>query len=128
MIKVDQIADNEWAVKIIGTKLQYFFNTVEEAMNMASKLTFTQDAQDFSTRLAALFAEAPDLEGVYFDRGYNGGGSDPIVDGDIAGLGVTAAQVTAFITMIQQLQNFAGNSAVTSGDYSATVNAMRTDL
>lgn len=127
-IKVDQISDNEWAVKIIGTKLQYFFNTVTEAMDMANKLEYAQDMQQFMTDLAGLFRDAPDLEGVYFDRGYNGGGSDPIVDGDVSGLGITAADIASGITLVQQLQNFANNSAVTTGDYSATVNALRTDV
>lgn len=125
--KVDQIADNEWAVKILGTKLQYFYNTIEEATDMASKLEFAGDMQAFSTQLAQLFRDAPDLESVYFDRGYNGGGADPIVDGDVAGLGITAAQIASGITLIQQLQNFADNAAVTTGDYGSTTNALRTD-
>jgi hypothetical protein len=66
------------------------------------------------------------LETVYFDRGYNGGGSNPITDGDASPL--TAANYAALITLIQQLNNFLGNSAVTPADYDATLNTIRTDV
>jgi hypothetical protein len=68
------------------------------------------------------------LETVYFDRGYNGGGSNPITDEDLTSLGYTAANLANLITLIQQLNNFLGNSAVTSGDYDATLNAVRNDV
>ena len=95
---------------------------------MASKLKFADKAQDISTRLAAIIDEAADMDTVYFDRGYNSGGGDPIADADVSSLGITAADVGDFITLAQQLANFANNAAVTQGDYDATLNKMRTDV
>lgn len=128
MIKIDQLASGQWSVIVTETNYKYYFDTQEEAVRMTSKLDFAQNIQNFNTQLAELFKDAPDLEGVYFDRGYNGGGSDPITDSDLTGLGITAAQLGDGITLLQQLQNFAQNNAVTQGDYSATVNTLRTGV
>lgn len=125
--RVYQASDGKWIV-LVGETKTYFLETEElEARQMASKVEFASDIQEFCTGLVDLFKDAPDLESVYFDRGYNGGGIDPIIDGDVSGLGITAAQIASGITLIQQLQNFADNSAVVTGDYSATANALRTD-
>lgn len=51
-----------------------------------------------------------------------------MTDQDIAGQNITAANVAAFITLAQQLDNFLNNAAVTTGDYDSTVNKLRTDL
>jgi hypothetical protein len=64
---------------------------------------------------------------VYFDRGYDPVGGDPIIDDDIAGLNVTATEVENMITLIEQLENFFGNSSVTTGDYDASLNQFRRD-
>jgi len=64
---------------------------------------------------------------VYFDRGYNSGGSDPIIDDDISGLFVTADEVDSFITLIENLEKFFDNQAVTTGDYEASLNKFRRD-
>ena len=127
MVKVYQAADGQWIVLVNGTKTYFLESEALEAQQMANKVEFAQDIQEFHTKLAQLFIDAPDLESVYFDRGYNGGGGDPIVDGDVSGLGITAANVASGITLIQQLQNFANNASVTTGDYSATANNLRTD-
>lgn len=96
---------------------------------MADKNTFVQRFQDASTRLAQVANEFDDLVSVYFDRGYNSGGSDELLDADIpAGLGITAADVTAGVTLAQQLGNFLNNAAVSTGDYDVTLNKLRTDL
>lgn len=95
---------------------------------MSQKTTYGQGAQDISTRLAVIFQEAANLHAVYFDRGYNSGGANPITDDDVSGLTCDAADIVAFITMAEQLENFRSNAAVVTGDYDATVNAMRTDV
>jgi len=82
--------------------------------------------------MAKTLAETKDLlasaRAVYFDRGYNSGGSDPIIDDDISGLGVTATQLTNMMTLAEQLENFFGNSAVSTADYDASLNQFRRDL
>jgi hypothetical protein len=68
------------------------------------------------------------IDSSYFDNGYDGGGSDPIVDTpDLDNFnGITAAEIASVITAFQQLNNFFQNAAVTQGDYSVTLNAVRT--
>lgn len=130
-MNIYQAGNDKWIVFSNGIKSDYF-NTEAEARNMADKIKFTEQAQDWCTRLAVLFKEAPDLEGVYFDEGFNDVGSDPITDDDIEDpLGVTADNVEAFITVAQQLQKFDigdGGDPVVTLNYGASVNAMRTDV
>lgn len=78
------------------------------------------------TATSEVMDKVADVDSLYFDNGYNSGGSDPIVDADLAAFnGLTAAQVGSVITAFQQLDNFFNNSAVTTGDYAVTFNAVR---
>lgn len=129
---VYQAADGRWLVFNNDIKSDYF-NTESEARNMADKIKFTEQAQAFCTSLAALFKNAKDLDGVYFDEGFDGGGGDPIINEDISSLpgSPTAAKVASFITVAQQLQKFDvgdGADPVVTANYGASVNAMRTDV
>ncbi len=95
---------------------------------MATKKTsFANACKNVSTQLALAANEIDDLIGIYFDRGYNSGGANEIVDADLTDQNVSAADVTAFITMAQQFNNFLDNASVTEGDYDATLNKLRTD-
>lgn len=127
MITVYQAADNRWLVFNNDIKSGYF--TLEsEARDMATKLTFGEQSQNDATTLAQVADRLANLETVYFDRGYNSGGTNPIVDGDIVSLNITAANLAALVTLTQQLNNFLGNLAVATGDYDATLNTVRTDV
>lgn len=95
---------------------------------MATKLTFGEQSQKDATTLAQVADRLTNLETVYFDRGYNSVGTNPIVDGDIVSLNITAADLAALVSLTQQLNNFLGNLAVTTGDYDATLNTVRTDV
>lgn len=127
MITVYQAADGRWIVFNNGIKSGYF-SLESGARNMATKLVFSEQAQVMATSLAQLGDNLSDLESVYFDRGYNGGGADQIVDSDIISLNITATQLALLVTLAQQLSNFLGNLAVTQADYDATLNAIRTDI
>ncbi len=127
MTTVYQAADNRWLVFNNGIKSDYF-SQESEARDMATKLTFGEQSQGEATTLAQVADRLTNLETVYFDRGYNSGGTNPIVDGDIVSLNITAADLAALITLAQQLNNFLGNLAVATGDYDATLNAVRTDV
>jgi hypothetical protein len=92
----------------------------------ASKATFVADLQAAFNQLIGAKLALADLVNFYFKNGFNSGGSNPIADGDVSGNGLTAAKVAGAITLAQQLANFFGNSAVTTGDYEATAQAIRT--
>jgi hypothetical protein len=91
------------------------------------KIGFVQAVQAVSTGLAQSVDKCADLYSIYFDRGYNGSGVDPITDADIEGQNITAAQVTAFIVFAEALGLFTQGQSHTAGDYDATLNALRTD-
>jgi len=95
---------------------------------MSTKLKFTGQAISVADVLAKAASDLSDLTDVYFDRGYDAGGSDPIVDGDVSDLDKTAAELALMITLAQQFANFMDNSAVTTGDYGSTLSSMRQDL
>ncbi len=127
MVLVYQAADDQWVVLSNGIKIYFAINNESEARNMADKITFAEKAQDISTRLAILVDEGTNLRTVYFDRVYNTGGT-AIIDADIVSLGITAANISSFITLVEQLQNFVDFLTVTEADYDTTLNAMRTDV
>lgn len=97
---------------------------------MSEKVTFIKQLRNDASSLAVLFRNVSDRAPLYFDRGYNpSGGADPITDLDAQAAGLSStSEVDAMITLLQQIDNFLGNSAVSTGDYSATLNNMRDDL
>jgi len=95
---------------------------------MGTKLTFGGQSRTIAEKIAVLNHDLEDLNSVYFDRGYNGGGSDPIVDGDVSDLDLTAADIAGMVTIAQQFRNFLNNVAVVTGDYNSTVGNTRSDF
>ena len=95
---------------------------------MSRKLDFTQNLQGKVGALALAADELKNLYDLYFDRGYNSGGADPIVDGDIADTEITAADVTLAITFVENLEKLLTNQDPTNGDYDATLNKVRSDI
>jgi len=93
-----------------------------------SKIAFAQEGQALCTELADVLERFKSYFATYFDRGYNGGGSNPIVDGDLTSLAVTAAQIAASITLAENIDKFANNQAIFQSDYDATINGLRTDI
>jgi hypothetical protein len=93
-----------------------------------SKVAFAQEAQVLCTDLAEVSERMTSVFNTYFDRGYNSGGADPIVDGDLTSLGVTASQIAAFITLAENINKFFDNQASLQSDYGSTINGLRTDI
>lgn len=60
--------------------------------------------------MAAIFSNLADdigaLQAIYFDRGYNSGGADELLDADVESLGIDAAAVTGMITFAGALETF----------------------
>lgn len=94
--------------------------------NSASKAQFITNMQTLANGLESDRAIAEQLVNMYFNAGFNAGGANPIVDVDVTGNGLTAAKVTAMVTLLQQLARFFGNQAVTTGAYQTTNDQMRT--
>lgn len=97
---------------------------------MSEKLTFATEVQEFSTAISLLVEKLPTFQKVWADREYlSGAGDKAITDADLESLGITKAQLTAFITpFASELQDFVDNQPVTQGDYAATLSALRTDV
>lgn len=60
--------------------------------------------------MAGIFANLADdilsFRDIYWDRGYNSGGADELLDADVASLGVAAEDVTGMITFADALETF----------------------
>ncbi len=92
------------------------------------KTVFAQKCQQLAQSISGEGDLLAAIAKAWFDRGYNTVGANPLVDGDVTGLKLTAADVTSFITFAQQFGNFLGNVAVSTGDYKSTLNKIRTDI
>lgn len=88
-------------------------------------MKFVRDSAELNQKIVEVMEGVADLSSVYYDNGFDGAGSDPIVDDDITDSDLTAAQVTDFVTMLDQLAKFFNNQAVTAADYSVTANIVR---
>ena len=95
---------------------------------MSRKNQYVNEFKEQVTQLAQVMSGVSELVDTYFDRGYNGGGSDEIVDADISSTGLTASDIVDLVTLGQQLGNLQHNSIVIQGDYGATINVARTDF
>jgi len=92
---------------------------------MTKKEKFAVKVVDLATTLGVIADQLPDLYKAYFDKGYNSGGDDPIEDADLANLEITSVQLTDALTMLNNLNKFFTNEAPTTGDYVASINALR---
>ncbi len=94
---------------------------------MANKSQFIYEVVLQARRLAAVFDVVDERHKAFFDNGFQSGGANEIVQADIdaANIPISVADLTAGITLLEQVANFKGNSAVTQADYMATVNKLR---
>ena len=123
---VYQASDDQWIV--YNNNIKTYFATQGEAIAMSSKIKFAEQVQEFVDSFCALEEDAPSFQEVWDDREYlSGEDGKAITTEDIESLGITKAELTAFITFVPQLFNFMHNLEITGGDYSATLNQLRTD-
>jgi hypothetical protein len=73
---------------------------------MANKETYARRGREMATSLALQMADVLGWRDVYWDRTYNSGGADEIVDADVADLDITAADITGLITFADALETF----------------------
>lgn len=86
-----------------------------------SKGTFIAALRASATQLAQFASDTADQRTVYDDRGYEVGGDDEIIDSEVPD-GLTAADITAMIAVIDAAQTFINNTA------HVALNKLRTDL
>lgn len=127
MSNIYQSSSGQWIYFDGATKR--YFDTQMEAQQMASKQQFVNEMKEVSTLLAQASDRLDNLFTVYFDRGYGGGGADPIVDGDTD---TPPATVAAGITLAENFRKFldggTGDDAPFVSDYDSTLNKLRTDV
>lgn len=92
---------------------------------MTDKEVFASRIRNLANQLGSLQNQLAEMGELYFDRGYDGVGSDPIIDADVSSQEIDAATIASMMTCVAQMNNFFGNSAVTTGDYGATINQTR---
>jgi hypothetical protein len=73
---------------------------------MANKQQYAERGRSMASTFSNLSDDILSLQNVFFDRGYGVGGSDELTDQDVAGAGVTAADVTGMITFAGALDTF----------------------
>jgi hypothetical protein len=98
--------------------------------NTPQKVVFAQKLQVSANKLAAIRIELRDLAQVYLARKYQDGQTDPITDTDLAGQGITKAQLASYVeTFSDRLNKLMTNQTVTSAvDGDAITANMRTDV
>lgn len=95
---------------------------------MSRKSDFAESIMRSITQIAQHGDRGDDAVTIYFDRGYNSGGADAIVDADLTNLGITAAELADGITLFQNLNKFINNDTPAQADYDVTLNKLRNDL
>lgn len=73
---------------------------------MANKANFARQGQQMAASFSALADDIGALQAIYFDRGYNSGGADELLDADVESLGIDAGAVTGMITFAGALETF----------------------
>lgn len=84
------------------------------------KVNFYNDVIDAVTAFDSARDTLVELREKFYATGYNSGGANEIVAGDISGNDLieprTVADLTSIITMIENLTDFLGNVAPVQGD------------
>ena len=116
MIQYD-VATEKWGI-FFGGNFTYYFDTELEARQMSQKFETAKEILRVANTLSTVADLGADVVQEYFD-------SPTITDEDVAPLGITLAQLQAVITMLQQMEKFFSNEAVTAALYRTTLNGIR---
>jgi hypothetical protein len=132
-MRVYQSSDGTWI--FWDGEAKHFYDTQLEAMDAMSKIKFAEQVRRLATQQAQLVDEIINLKSVYFDRGNQSGGSDPITDEDVAAAGVTAAQIGNFITFAEQAEKWINgefeapaDGSLAAVDHDIILNQLREDV
>ena len=114
--------DVKWIFCTLGTEAsEVIFDTQMEAMTAMAKLETAKAIVAAVKTLTTVNDGAGDLVQEYWDPPCNG----IFTDDDVAALGITAAQLTACITTLEQAALFMAGSATTPVVHRVTLNAVR---
>lgn len=91
---------------------------------MSRESNFAQACMQMATKISQEASRAIDAKNIYFDREYG----TNLTDSDVESLGITAAELGAFITFAENIEKFLTNQAISVADYTVTLNKLRTDI
>ena len=94
----------------------------------SKKFQFAQMVMNYCTAVAQNADHGINARTVYNDRGYPPSGSNPITDGDVSGLEITAAMLELAMQFFENFEKMLDNQSITTADYDSTLNNMRNDL
>jgi len=143
-MRIYESSDGKWILFIPRPDLEsggikLYFDTETEAREAMSKLTFAKKARGLATTYAQLKKGITDLKTVYYDRTYQAGGANALVDDDVSGAGTTAALISSFVTFAEQFEKWAAGEFATVGgdgqgtdlaiiDHDSVLNQLREDI
>jgi hypothetical protein len=97
---------------------EYQFDTEQEARSIMAKIETAKAIIRAVQSLATAADDGPDFEAEYFDVGN-------WTDEDVAAIGITAAQLAAGLTLLQQVNLLMTGEATTPAVYRTTLNQLR---
>jgi len=115
-MNIYQSATGDWILFDGATK--HRFDTEQEARSIMAKIETAKAIVRAVQSLTTATDSAGDLEAEYFDIGN-------WVDADVAALGITAAQLAAGLTLLQQVNLLMTGEATTPAVYRTTLNQLR---
>ena len=111
--------DGKWTAWDQATDYKRSFDTQMEAKLMAQKLELAKALIAQAQAIAPVMDAAPDVVQEYFDA------SITFADADVEALGVTAAQVVALVTLLENVNKFFSGGSPTNAQYRVNINAVR---
>ena len=117
MSNLTRAQDGHWYINDNG-KITHLPPGMEGEI-MAQKLELARAIVATVQQLAPVMDMVPDIVQEYFDSGIT------FADEDVAALGLTAAQVVACITMLDNATKFFSGGNPTNAQYRVSINAVR---